>query len=340
MTCRAFGLLAAVTGLAGLAPLSAVAQASTAAAAMPAPTACQAVDYLEPPIGAAAIVIDQLEGQAAIVPVGSRHGMGAVIGLCVVLFSPGTETPMAVATTDERGRFEFARPEPGSYVLMAARESLHDLAVTLLVSDVPPHPEVERGLLLRVRVEEDDRRSSASVIRHLALRRELLEMGRVDQAVRNELIRRGVGTPDPELLSRMASVDAGNTVRLQAIVEEHGSPGADLVGTDGAGAAFLILQHASHDVQKELFPRVEAGYREGTVPGPSYALLLDRILVGEGEPQVYGSQAKSLAEWIDGEPALEPIEDEAGVDVRRAEVGLPPLAEYRELLKRLYLPER
>ncbi len=56
--------------------------------------------------------------------------------------------------------------------------------------------------------------------------------------------------------------------------------------------------------------------------------------------QVYGTQAMTFDEWIDGEPALAPIEDEANVDVRRAEVGLPPLAAYRELLKRLYSPER
>jgi hypothetical protein len=39
------------------------------------------------------------------------------------------------------------------------------------------------------------------------------------------------------------------------------------------------------------------------------------------------------------QPILEPIEDEANVDKRRAEVGLSPLAEYRELLKRIYFPK-
>jgi hypothetical protein len=39
------------------------------------------------------------------------------------------------------------------------------------------------------------------------------------------------------------------------------------------------------------------------------------------------------------QPILEPIEDEANVDKRRAEVGLSTLAEYRELLKRIYFPK-
>ena len=165
-------------------------------------------------------------------------------------------------------------------------------------------------------------------------------MKRLDQEVRNEWLQGGAGAPGPELLSRMAAVDARNTTRLRAVVEQHGWPGSALVGVDGAESAFLVLQHATHPVQKELFPLVEAGYRAGTVSGQSYALLLDRILVGDGRPQVYGSQARPVEEWIDGEPALEPIEDEQNVDVRRAEVGLPPLAEYRELLKRMYLSQR
>ena len=338
MTSRPLGMSAAVMALAVLAPLSAVAQTSAAASTVRTPSRCQGIGHLEPPVGAVTVVIDQLEGQAVIAPPGSRHEGNGPGGICLLLFSRGEETPVAFGTTEERGRFALPRPEPGSYIVVAAHETIGDLAMSLRISDTRADP--ERGLLLHVRAEEDDRGGLATVIRHLALRRELLEMARVDQAVRNEWVRDGVTTPSPELLSRMAAIDAGNTARLQGIVEEHGWPGADLVGLDGARSAFLIVQHATHDVQKALFPLVEAGYREGMVSGPSYALLLDRILVRDGRPQVYGSQAKSFDEWIDGEPALDPIEDEENVDLRRAEVGLPPLAEYREQLKRVYSPER
>jgi hypothetical protein len=73
--------------------------------------------------------------------------------------------------------------------------------------------------------------------------------------------------------------------------------------------------------------------------GQDYALLLDRVLVGEGKPQVYGTQAKRFEAWKGREPVLEPIEDEGNVDKRRAEVGLPPLSEYREMLKQMYFPQ-
>jgi len=34
-----------------------------------------------------------------------------------------------------------------------------------------------------------------------------------------------------------------------------------------------------------------------------------------------------------------PIKDEADVDQRRKEVGLPPLAEYRKLIEEMYKPK-
>ena len=126
---------------------------------------------------------------------------------------------------------------------------------------------------------------------------------------------------------------------MKEIVKKHGWPKPELVGPDGVQAAFLIVQHAEHEFQKEMLPHVKKAFQDGAIPGQSYALLLDRVLVGDGKPQVYGTQAKSIQEWDGETPTLQPIEDEANVDKRRAEVGLSPLAEYRELLKQVYFPK-
>lgn len=176
-------------------------------------------------------------------------------------------------------------------------------------------------------------------VKQPALRRELLERVEQDQAIRNELIRKGVELPDKAIIAQMQAIDTANTERMRAIVRQYGWPSPELVGRDGAEAAFLLVQHAEFDFQKEMLPLVEKAYRSGGLSGQSYALLLDRVLVREGKPQVYGTQAKRFEEWKGQEPALEPIEDEANVDKRRAEVGLPPISEYRELLKRMYFPQ-
>jgi hypothetical protein len=167
---------------------------------------------------------------------------------------------------------------------------------------------------------------------------ELLEMLRIDQEVRFEMIAQGADSITAEMEARMTEVDAKNTQGILEIVEQYGWPRPELVSLDGAEAAFTIVQHATLDVQKALFPHVEAAYRDGAASGRSYALLLDRIRTREGKPQVYGSQARPPAEWENGEPTFFPIEDEANLDARRAEVGIGPHAEYREMLKRLYFP--
>jgi len=190
-------------------------------------------------------------------------------------------------------------------------------------------------LLSSVRAQE----AGDPPVKEPALRRELLKRVEQDQAIRNELISKGVKNPDKAILARMQAIDTANTERMGAIVKRYGWPGPELIGGDGSEAAFLLVQHADHAFQKEMLPLVEKAYRSGGLSGQSYALLLDRVRVGEGKPQVYGTQAKRFEEWEGQEPALAPIEDEANVDKRRAEVGLPPLSEYRELLKRLYFPQ-
>ena len=48
----------------------------------------------------------------------------------------------------------------------------------------------------------------------------------------------------------------------------------------------------------------------------------------KGRPQVYGTQSTIR----DGQAIIDPIEDSAGLDARRAQLGLPPLAVYKRFL--------
>lgn len=172
-----------------------------------------------------------------------------------------------------------------------------------------------------------------------ALRQELLRRVKQDQAIRNELIKKGIEHPDKTLFARMEAIDVNNTARMKIIIKRHGFPGPELVGKDGTEAAFLLVQHADYEFQKQVLPLVRKAYEAQKLSGQNYALLLDRVLVKEGKPQVYGTQAKPFDQWKGHEPVLEPIEDEANVDKRRAEVGLFPLSEYLRLLKEMYFPK-
>ncbi|MGD9637416.1 MAG: DUF6624 domain-containing protein [Pirellulales bacterium] len=198
-----------------------------------------------------------------------------------------------------------------------------------------------------VQAQAADSPSTAAPVRGAALRRELLEMTKADQQVRTEMMQElasaghpigaGGDASDPEYVAMMnraaaklGAVDGKNRARLQEIVKQHGWPGISLVGKDGAHAAWLLVQHADGDreFQKSCLEQMEA-LPDGEVQKQAIAYLTDRVLVGEKKPQRFGTQMGD-----NFQPA--PLEDPENVDRRRAEVGLPPLAEYIQASKKAY----
>lgn len=146
----------------------------------------------------------------------------------------------------------------------------------------------------------------AAAVSDPALRQELLDRVAKDQAIRHELIEKGAEHPDEAVIERMKAIDTANIARIKEIVQEHGWPGPDLVGRDGSEAAFLLVQHADPAFQEKVLPLVKAAYKRAELTGQDYALLLDRVRVDQGKPQVYGTQAKAPSEWKGGEPVLQP----------------------------------
>lgn len=169
-----------------------------------------------------------------------------------------------------------------------------------------------------------------------SLRAELLRRVAVDQVARERFVAglRAGGPPDSAAVTRMAAIDAENTAWLAGVVARRGWPGRGLVGADAADAAFLLAQHADRDTafQARALPLLERAHRAGEATGQQVALLTDRLAAARGRPQVYGTQA----DVRDGRVVLKPVADSAGLDARRASVGLPPLREYLRLLDSVY----
>lgn len=169
-----------------------------------------------------------------------------------------------------------------------------------------------------------------------ALRGELLKRVETDQAVRFGLMHKQQAgrSPDSLDIQRVLAVDTANTTWLKGIVASRGWPGRSAVGTDGANAAFLLVQHADRDTafQAMVLPLIERAYSSGDAEGQQVALLTDRVAAARREPQVYGSQASIT----NGRVVLKPIRDSAAVDARRARMGLQPLAEYVRMLDSMY----
>lgn len=153
------------------------------------------------------------------------------------------------------------------------------------------------------------------------LRAELLQMQEVDQAIR-------LGELDtPEQISALDAIDAKHTARLKEVIEAYGWPTVSLVGEEGASAAWLLAQHADADpnFQRRVLELMGPLIKTGEAKPSSYAYLWDRTHT----PQRYGTQGRCVAkgQW---EPRA--IELPEQVDTRRAEVGLPPMADYEKLV--------
>jgi hypothetical protein len=126
------------------------------------------------------------------------------------------------------------------------------------------------------------------------------------------------------------------TARLVEILDEHGWPGFDLVGEDGSTAAWLIAQHADTyvELQERALELLRAAVADGQASPGDLAYLEDRVAVKRGEDQLYGTQITCDAG--NGPPVPQtPIADEANVDERRAEAGLPPLADYLQEMQEI-----
>jgi hypothetical protein len=166
---------------------------------------------------------------------------------------------------------------------------------------------------------------------------ELLRRVSEDQAIRNQMTAnlQSGSPPDSLLLARIGAVDSANTAWLRETVGAHGWPAQSTVGREAASAAFLLVQHASRDTafQAAMLDELVAAFERGEAEGQSVALLTDRVAVRRGQPQVYGTQAGMR----DGRLVLEPIADSAGIDARRARMGMIPLRDYVRILDSMYV---
>ncbi len=121
--------------------------------------------------------------------------------------------------------------------------------------------------------------------------------------------------------------DQDRTDRLKEIVKEHGWPTIDLVGEDGEDAAWTIAQHSDLDkpFQAKALKLLRAAVEDDNASPGNLAYLEDRVAVGQGKPQLYGTQ---MGCGPDGPEPATPIKDEDEVEQRRKAAGLDPLADY------------
>lgn len=126
--------------------------------------------------------------------------------------------------------------------------------------------------------------------------------------------------------TKINEVDASNLVIVEDILAKHGWLSAEQVGGRANSTLFLVIQHSNQDIQEKYLPMMRQAVKDGNANASSLALLEDRIGLGKGELQVYGSQVGTNPETQ--ELYVLPLIDPDNVNQRRAEVGLGSIEDY------------
>ncbi|MEO3713737.1 DUF6624 domain-containing protein [Roseateles flavus] len=138
---------------------------------------------------------------------------------------------------------------------------------------------------------------------------------------------------------RIMVVDRRNTERLRPWLQRCGWPDARKVGEATEGMVWSLVQHADQDrpFQQMASSLLKRQVLRGGAPAIHLAYLEDRIAIGTGQRQLYGTQLE-----MNGECSVElfPIDSPLKVDVRRKEVGMEPLRVYVAQVRATMLPEQ
>ncbi len=164
-----------------------------------------------------------------------------------------------------------------------------------------------------------------------ALQKQLLDIHKEDQEIRLAYIEarktHGFKSRQVDSLGQiMQEKDNINLPKVTAILDKYGWVGPDLVGGQANQTLFLVIQHSNLETQQKYLPMMREAVKNKKANGGSLALLEDRVALGLGKRQTYGSQIGTNE--TTGKNYVLPLDDADNVDKRRAEVGLGSLADY------------
>jgi hypothetical protein len=163
-----------------------------------------------------------------------------------------------------------------------------------------------------------------------ALQSEFIGMAARDQAARKKW-----DPADSEPID-VESIDHDNVLLLKHILTQDGFPTARLVGYNGVASVWLVLQHSDSDLglQRYWLPTITSRARAGELSYQELALFTDRVLLGSGKKQRYGSQTTVE----NGRFVVLPLERPSKLDQRRKSMHMIPESDYLCVLRFYTLP--
>ena len=130
--------------------------------------------------------------------------------------------------------------------------------------------------------------------------------------------------------TEMERVDSLNQAIVFEILDKDGWPSN--LSNKANQAIWSVIDHSNLAFQRKYLYLVKEKAEECILEKADYAILNDRVLMGEGKPQIYGTQIKMNATIVDDEITMQfflwPIENPIVLDSLRNTMGLSPIKEY------------
>ena len=167
-----------------------------------------------------------------------------------------------------------------------------------------------------------------------ALQMQLIKMATQQSEIQQNFQKYDKTTLPASLQLLATNINQLHTETLKEIVSLNGWPNKESVTEQGVKAAFSIVNHSTDlAFQQDMLPLIIQSYiNQDGIAGKDVAEFTDKVSLKLGKPQVFGTQA----EVVEGKIQFAPIENQANVDQLRAQMGMPPLAEFKESLERLH----
>lgn len=117
--------------------------------------------------------------------------------------------------------------------------------------------------------------------------------------------------------------DSSNMALLLRYIKEKGYPSAELIGSESADHAFIVMLHFDDDIGNQIMgPIIDQAYDQGYISPQNYAWMVDRRRnwgPDELEPYYYQIPTKGLFELSD--------EERDTIEERRYSIGMEPLSD-------------
>ncbi len=131
-------------------------------------------------------------------------------------------------------------------------------------------------------------------------------------------------------VDEMERIDSENMAIVDSILQ-RGLP--QRLTAESYKTIWIVIDHSSLEKQVQYLPLIEQMAHTGKIGLDEYALLYDRVALGQNRMQRYGSQIVQFGTSEKLQLYVWPIDNPSQLDSLRASVGLKPLAEYLQQIK-------